>query len=197
MTTLRLHGRENHSRANGPGWRAVLWLQGCSIGCPGCFNPETHAAVDLADSAAASGRGAWTIAALVADLGRLAPTIEGITVSGGEPLDQAEGLAELLTAVRSTTELSVLLFSGYTIEQIEEMTLGPRILANIDVLIDGLYQAGARRASNLRGSENQRIHLLSDRYCRAEVEATPAAEITISPDGEVVITGIDPPRFKL
>ncbi len=195
--TLRLHGREDRSRANGPGQRAVLWFQGCSIGCPGCFNPETHAADGPANPPDSSGRGVWSVADLAADLRRLAPTIEGITLSGGEPLDQAAGLSELLTRMRTTTELSVLLFSGYAIEQIEAMALGPSILAKVDVLIDGPYLASARRASDLRGSENQRIHLLSDRYRREQVEATPAAEITIAPDGEIVITGIDPPRLKL
>ena len=40
--TLRLHGFLPRSRANGPGWRSVVWVQGCSLGCPGCFNPQTH-----------------------------------------------------------------------------------------------------------------------------------------------------------
>ncbi|MCU0780030.1 MAG: radical SAM protein [Akkermansiaceae bacterium] len=40
--TLRLHAFLPRSRANGPGWRSVVWVQGCSLGCPGCFNPQTH-----------------------------------------------------------------------------------------------------------------------------------------------------------
>ena len=53
-----------------------------------------------------------------------------------------------------------------------------------------------RFAGGLRGSDNQRIHLLTSRYTRAEVEATPVAEIRIDPRGEVVLTGVDPLKLK-
>ena len=60
------------------------------------------------------------------------------------------------------------------------------------MLIDGRYVASERLATGLRGSANQRIHLLTERYTLAEVEATPVAEIRIAPDGSVVLTGVDP-----
>ena len=44
MTPAYIHAIEPRSRANGPGVRFVVWLQGCTLGCPGCFNPSTHAA---------------------------------------------------------------------------------------------------------------------------------------------------------
>ena len=46
--TLRLHAFLPRSRANGPGWRSVVWVQGCSLGCPGCFNPQTHDREEIA-----------------------------------------------------------------------------------------------------------------------------------------------------
>jgi anaerobic ribonucleoside-triphosphate reductase activating protein len=70
------------------------------------------------------------------------------------------------------------------------------VLARLDVLIDGRYVAGERLATGLRGSANQRIQRLTERYTLAEVEATPVAEIRIGRDGEVVLTGVNPLKLK-
>jgi anaerobic ribonucleoside-triphosphate reductase activating protein len=64
------------------------------------------------------------------------------------------------------------------------------------VLVDGRYVADRRIARGLRGSANQRIHLLTPRYCMEDVTGVPEAEIRIGTNGEVVVTGIDPPRVK-
>lgn len=190
---VSLHAYESRSRANGPGVRAVLWFQGCSLGCPGCFNPATHDAARLAGPPRNGDRGLWTIGELVARLRSEGDTIEGISVSGGEPLEQAEALLALLDRVRRDLSLTVLLFSGHTRKAIEALPLGPAILALVDVLVDGRYVERKRLATGLRGSANQRIHLLSDRYSMADVDNVPPAEIRISASGEVVVTGIDPP----
>ena len=182
----RIHAIEPRSRANGPGARFVVWLQGCTLGCPGCFNPGTHAgggreiAVDelAAQMAAAAAAGA-----------------EGLSLSGGEPLQQPEAAAALLHAARAVG-LSTLAFSGYTIEEIRALAGGADVLARLDVLIDGRYVAGERLATGLRGSANQRIHLLTDRYTLADVEATPVAEIRIGPAGDVVLTGVNPLKLR-
>ena len=182
----RVHAIEPRSRANGPGARFVVWLQGCTLGCPGCFNPGTHAgggreiAVDelAAQMAAAAAAGA-----------------EGLSLSGGEPLQQPEAAAALLDAARAVG-LSTLAFSGYTIEEIRALAGGADVLARLDVLIDGRYVAGERLATGLRGSANQRIHLLTDRYTLADVEATPVAEIRIGPAGDVVLTGVNPLKLR-
>ena len=102
--TLSLHALVEASRANGPGRRAVLWTQGCSLGCAGCFNPQTHSfsgepvAVDK----------------LFECLAAMADHLEGITVSGGEPLQQPRALLALLKRVRAETPLSIIVFTGYT-----------------------------------------------------------------------------------
>jgi anaerobic ribonucleoside-triphosphate reductase activating protein len=182
---VRVHAIEPRSRANGPGTRFVVWLQGCTLGCPGCFNPATHDA--------AGGR-----AATVAELAdQLATTrgIEGLSLSGGEPLEQPEAAVALLDAARALG-LSTLAFSGYTLAEIRALPHGPDVLARLDVLIDGRYVAGERLATGLRGSANQRIHLLTSRYSLADVEATPVAEIRIAPGGDVVLTGVDPLKLK-
>ncbi|HMG21124.1 MAG TPA: 4Fe-4S single cluster domain-containing protein [Kofleriaceae bacterium] len=183
---IRIHAFEPRSRANGPGARFVVWFQGCSLGCPGCFNPATHDPDTGRDAA---------IDELVDELARARAGIEGISLSGGEPLQQPEAARALLDAARGLG-LSTLAFSGYTIDEIRALPGGPDVLARLDVLIDGRYVARDRLATGLRGSANQRIQLLTERYARADVEATPVAEIRISPTGELVLTGVDPLKLK-
>ena len=182
---LRLHAIEPRSRANGPGARFVVWLQGCTLGCPGCFNPTTHDA---------SGGREVSVAEIVSQL-KATRDIEGLSLSGGEPLQQAAAASALLEAARELG-LSTLAFSGYTIEEIRAIEFGPDVLAHLDVLIDGRYVAGERLATGLRGSANQRIQLLTQRYSLADVEATPVAEIRIAKDGAVVLTGVNPLKLK-
>lgn len=178
---LRVHAVEARSRANGPGSRFVVWVQGCTLGCPGCFNPGTHAL------------GGREIA--IDELAAQMAGADGLTVSGGEPLQQAEAVAALLDAARRAG-MSTLVFSGYTLDEIRALPGGPEVLARLDVLIDGRYVAGERLATGLRGSANQRIQLLTSRHTLAEVEATPVAEVRISPTGDVVLTGVNPLKLR-
>jgi anaerobic ribonucleoside-triphosphate reductase activating protein len=181
---VKLHAIEPRSRANGPGSRFVVWLQGCTLGCPGCFNPTTHDPAGGRDHA---------ITDVIAELraAHAAHPIDGLSLSGGEPLQQPDATLALLSAAREL-DLSTLAFSGYTIDEIRTQPLGPAILAQLDVLIDGRYISTARLATGLRGSSNQRIQLLTARYTLADVEATPVAEIRISKDGEAILTGVNP-----
>jgi len=179
----RVHAVEVGSRANGPGARFVVWLQGCTLGCAGCFNPATHPAA-----------GPEVAIAELAE--RMASArVEGLTLSGGEPMQQPDAAIALLDAARALG-LSTVMFSGYAIDELRALPGGPDALARLDVLIDGRYVAGERLATGLRGSANQRLHLLTSRYSRAEVEATPVAEIRIGRAGEVVLTGVDPLKLR-
>lgn len=180
----RVHAVEPRSRANGPGARFVVWLQGCTLGCPGCFNPTTHAA---------DGGTEREVDDLLAELA--ASGAEGLSLSGGEPMQQPEAALALARGARAQGR-STLMFSGYTLAELEQLPGGPAVLAELDVVIDGRYVAGERRATGLRGSENQQIRLLTRRYTFAEVEATPVAEIRIGPTGELVLTGVDPLKVK-
>lgn len=184
MTTVRVHAIEPRSRANGPGARFVVWLQGCTLGCAGCFNPTTHDA---------AGGTAMTVDAITTQLA--GARVEGLSLSGGEPLQQPEAAVALLDAARALG-LSTLAFSGYTLDEIRALPRGDDVLARLDVLVDGRYLASERLATGLRGSANQRIQLLTDRYTLAEVEATPVAEIRIGRDGAVILTGVNPLRPK-
>jgi anaerobic ribonucleoside-triphosphate reductase activating protein len=187
MTIIRVHAIERGSRANGPGARFVVWVQGCTLGCAGCFNPATHPAAGPSS----------TVEAVVEQLARAATAgdVEGLTLSGGEPMQQAPAALELLLAARRLG-LSTLMFSGYTREELATHALGPAALAHLDVLVDGRYRADLRSGEELRGSRNQRIHLLSSRYREEDVAGTPAAEIRIAADGSVVLTGVDPIKAR-
>ncbi len=184
MTQLRVHAIEERSRANGPGTRFVVWMQGCTLGCPGCFNPQTHPHA-----------GPTTTVAQITERMGAAKGVQGLSLSGGEPLQQPEAAAALLDAARALG-WSTLAFSGYTLDEIRALAGGPEVLARLDVLIDGRYVAGQRLATGLRGSANQSVHLLTARYSLVEIERTPVAEIRIDKYGGAVLTGVDPLKLK-
>jgi len=185
---LTIHRVVDASRANGPGVRAVVWVQGCTLNCPGCANPETH------DPA---GGTRVPVSILAEHICGISSKIEGITVSGGEPLQQASALAALLKEIRRRTRLSILLFSGYTMQEIEALKAGKAVLRLADVLIAGRYDRARRVARGLLASSNQTIHFLTDRYGPADLAEVPEAEVLIESDGTVVVTGIDTPSLSL
>ena len=178
----------------------MIWVQGCSLGCPGCFNPKTH-------PSGGSGWGSRGLAQPKGDSGELTSvddlflrithlgnTIEGVSVSGGEPLQQYYAILTLLQRVRQETQLSILMFTGYTWEEVQQMPDSRTLLKNVDVLIAGRYDAAQRLMHNLRGSANQTIHFLTNRYSTADLQTIPSAEVIITPDGEVMVSGVDPIR---
>ena len=178
--SLNIHLILPLSLANGPGRRTVIWLQGCNLGCAGCFNPDTHSTAP---------RHLKDISDICKIVYSNAHAVEGITISGGEPFQQADALLKLLQRVRSETSLSILVFSGYTIRQIRNLRSGEALLETIDVLIAGPYVDRLRSGWNLCGSSNQTIHLLTDRYDLADMDDTPEAEIQIDAKGHLHLTG--------
>jgi len=185
---IRLHRLEPASRANGPGLRAVIWVQGCAFGCPGCFNPETHAMREGE---------IWPIEKLVERILTIQSNLsgqklEGLTISGGEPLYQHRALARLLEQVREKTNLSILVFTGYDWDELQRLKGIDRFLTHVDVLIAGRYDASRRVAQGLIGSSNKVTHFLTSRYSAQDLEAVPQAEIIVTLDGEIILSGIDP-----
>jgi anaerobic ribonucleoside-triphosphate reductase activating protein len=122
--------------------------------------------------------------------------VEGITISGGEPLQQRRPLRALLQRVKQETPLSVMVFTGYTWEEVGRMRDVKTLLACIDVLIAGRYDDAQRLARVLRGSANKTVHLLSDRYTMANLQDIPPAEVIITMEGDVIVTGIEPLRLE-
>ena len=150
-----------YSRALGPGIRAGIWLQGCQKNCPDCINPDTH---DL------SARHLVQTSSLF-DWTSSLEGIEGVTISGGEPLLQAQALTTYLTMVQKAG-LSVILYTGYSHNDI--LTRGSAgqksILAYIDILIDGSFNKEFAVSFRLKGSKNQNYIFLSDRYSSVDIK---------------------------
>jgi anaerobic ribonucleoside-triphosphate reductase activating protein len=180
---MLIHAILPRSRVNGPGERFVVWTQGCSRGCPGCFNRQ-------AQGKSPPGK------AMRLSVGEIVSRIPlgevgGISVSGGEPFEQPEELLGLLVSARRLG-LHTLVYSGFTYGELRESARG--ILREIDILIDGPYIRDIPPASPWAGSGNQRIICLE----RGEVAAwesvfprgRPEAEIFIDPGGNITETGL-------
>lgn len=183
---LRVHRFLSFSRANGPGIRAVVWVQGCSLGCPGCFNPGMHSP--------AGGEFA-SVDDLFERVVALGGDIEGISVSGGEPLQQWRPLLALLQRVRRETQLSILMFTGYSWQELQRMPEVEAVLACVDVLIAGRYDESLRAGDGLLGSENQTVHVLTGRYSERDLRSVPPAEVIVTADGDILVSGVDPVRM--
>lgn len=177
--TLRIHNIISATRVNGPGVRVLVHTQGCSLRCRGCFNPETHDPTS----------GIEIPVRELADRILSNQSLEGLTISGGEPTDQLEAVTALVRIVKQESTFSVVLFSGRTLEQIQQMAGANELLALLDVLIDGPYEHSLHTASGLRGSTNQRVRLLTDRYQQEDLTPPARVEVTITSSGEVTVTG--------
>jgi anaerobic ribonucleoside-triphosphate reductase activating protein len=180
---LNLHAVERRSLANGPGNRFVIWFQGCTLRCRGCYNPDTHSS---------GPREVTSVGSLLQRIAADAEGLDGVTITGGEPFEQPHALLALLRGLREEMDTSLLVFSGHTVTEIKRLPLGREILSCLDIIIAGRFLDGQRLGCGLRGSMNKRIHLLTDRHTLDEVEATPTAELLIDAAGRIAITGIDP-----
>jgi len=149
------------SRALGPGIRAGIWLQGCQQNCPNCINHDTH---DLSARhlVLISSLFQWTLSQ---------KGIEGITISGGEPLLQANALTTYLKMVQESG-LSVIFYTGYSYEDIlnRGSAVQKNILSYIDILIDGPFKKECSISFKLKGSKNQNYYFLSDRYSSVDID---------------------------
>lgn len=190
---LRVHRIKDRCRTLGPGTRAVVWFQGCSLHCPGCIAYEMNRSDTFVSMLPES-----LAARLMAIDG-----IEGITLTGGDPFDQAkQPLAELLTRIRQMSELSIMCYTGRTIEQLTtgvDADIQRRILQQIDILVDGPYVEELNEGHKWRGSSNQRVFLLTDRYRHLEGELGDAhdrsLELELTASNELYVSGIPPRGF--
>lgn len=153
------------TRALGPGLRSVVWVQGCPFRCRGCIAPDW-----IPREGAREVDPPGLVATLLAH-----PGVTGFTFSGGEPMSQAAGLAQVITIARRKRDLTLICFTGYRLAELRARPPGPGVadlLAQTDVLIDGRYMAARDDGRGLRGSANQRVHFLTGRLEHAEAELT-------------------------
>ncbi len=171
------------TEVEGPGKRFCIWVQGCKKHCKGCFATQTWE----------FGKGTdYLIDKLFTQIEK-EPEIEGITLLGGEPFEQAQSLFELTSKVKQIG-LSVVCFTGYKFEELEKSkkTAISKLLKNIDLLIDGEFkQENFDLSRPWVGSSNQRYIFLSDFYNIEDIKKYHnKIEMRISQDGKLEINGM-------
>ena len=178
MTEMKLHSIISASGINGPGARLVVFFQGCTAKCAGCFNPDTH-----------SFEARLLITPTQLFEQHLRKNTEGVTVSGGEPFLQPRALTLLLRAAKERA-LSTVVYTGFTIDEIREHAAAPNVLDLIDVLVDGPFIESMKEDTLLaRGSSNQSFHFLTERYGLSDFVMNGRAEIILTAGGDVIQTG--------
>jgi len=175
--------------------RAVVYFQGCNLGCDGCWNPATHAF-------AGPSRGVKDVAEQVA-VAHQTQFIEGVTFSGGEPMQQPLDLLEVIRLLKRTRpEISIGMYSGYTERELDSGSFcisdgiaqetRHRVWAAIKLQLDfavlGRFVAARPSKLPLRTSANQVLRLFSDRY-REEHFRPLEFEVHIEAQGLTQITG--------
>lgn len=180
---LNIMGYVDKSEVNGPGCRAVVWVQGCLRECEGCFNPASWE---------------FEINQLVA-IDKLAEDIiknphnTGVTFSGGEPFWQASALASLAHKVKAAG-LNVMAFTGFTLKELQSESAPPgsqELLAELDILIDGPFVKSLAINSPLSpvSSRNQKVHVFNPEFKDQISWASDQIEVHILKDGDRIVTG--------
>jgi anaerobic ribonucleoside-triphosphate reductase activating protein len=192
---MLIHGLVTASHVNGPGLRAVIYFQGCTLACRDCWNPLSH-------SFSGVERSVDEIADSVMVAHELRPP-DGVTFSGGEPMQQAESLLVLIESLHARLPaLSFGMYSGYSERELtcglywcrSESSQGAKqqmwqaIKSHLDFAVLGRYVPGRPSTLPLRSSCNQKLALFSSRY-REEDFGAQEVEVQIDAQGAIQITG--------
>lgn len=181
---------KERTKVLGPGTRVVIWFHGCPRKCPGCVALEMNESTDY-DSLTSDELTCRVLAI---------PDVEGVTISGGEPFAQdVEAMDSFLSAVRDA-DLSVMAYTGYLREELESDAGKRALLRYVDILVDGPYVESEDHGELWRGSANQRIHCLTDRYARlaeaVEGKKGRPLEFEFGEGLNFSFTGIPPAGFR-
>ena len=187
MTSIRVRKVHVPVTALGPGRRVGVWLQGCSIGCRDCVSQDTWA--EVGGQTSVDALLAEVTTALSADA-----TVSGVTISGGEPLEQAAALRELLSRLREVTgpDVDLLLYTGFTWRRV--LRDHADVVALVDAVIPEPFVASLTPGQVWRGSSNQPLMLLTElaeqRY--SEVPARRPFQVVVE-DGRLYTIGVPGP----
>lgn len=180
---LNIMGYVSNSEVNGPGSRAVIWVQGCKRECGGCFNPQSWSfeinQLESVDS--------------LAEKILSKPGNTGVTFSGGEPFWQATELAALARKVKASG-LNVMAFTGFTLEKLQspQAPAGTKeLLEQLDILIDGPFiESLAINSPEVPvSSKNQRVRIFNPDFQDKITWASDQIEIHVFKDGSRLVTG--------
>ena len=176
---IRIEGIVRGTEVNGPGRRNMLHVQGCSLRCPGCFNPHTWDP--------SKGR-TIPMEELVPEL--LLDDPDGVTISGGEPMEQPQAVYELLKRIRDIRpDCSTLMYTGYTRQRLDRSVWWSPLKEVLDVVVAGPYRQDLPvQDGGLVSSSNQELILLG-RHTIREVLPPYRVEMIIQPDGTIIMTG--------
>lgn len=167
---LRLFGLANDSIVDGPGLRYTIFTQGCYHNCPGCHNPKSH---DV------NGGYLKDTQAIVDEILEN-PLLDGITLSGGEPFLHVDELVEICKAVK-VNNLNIVIYSGFTYEQIINDDRKKSLLELGDMLVDGKFEQDKKSLALLyRGSSNQRLINI-----QASLKENKIVEYVIDENGQI------------
>ncbi len=180
---LNIMGYVDESEVNGPGSRAVVWLQGCSRECDGCFNPQSWS-FEINQLISVNGLTEKILAN---------PNNTGVTFSGGEPFWQASALTQVAIKVKEAG-LNVMSFTGFTLEQLQSENApisSQELLGQLDILIDGAFvkSLAVNAPKSLVSSANQKVHIFNPDFKDQLDWASDQVEIHILKDGSRIITG--------
>ena len=169
---LRLYMTAKNTKALGPYRRYSIWVQGCLKRCAGCIS-EGSQALD--------GGYEEDVDALAADIINT-PGIEGLTISGGEPFLQEQALVRLIRQVRLKKDIGVIVYTGMEYGEIKESELAQVS----DMIIDGEYREELNDNLSLRGSSNQQICLVTERYKKESetLYGVPGRKIELQIEGD-------------
>ncbi len=190
---INLHHIAYPLQALGPGRRAGVWLAGCERKCPGCMSPDLQSNN--------SGRHI-DVDQLARRLTDIDIPLHGVTISGGEPLDQPLALSRLLTILAGRRpQWNVLVYTGYTLSKLKKAPERLGALEQVDVLIDGAYLENVAQCHPLAGSGNQRVLPLTKRGAKMledlESATPPRFDLGLGPEGAGRLIGVAEEKVRL
>lgn len=176
-TSFNIAHIEEESLIYGPGCRFVIWLQGCRLHCTGCWNKSM-----------------WSFDPNILlereELLRniLLKAADGVTILGGEPLEQSDNLLWLLNQLKKS-DIHIMLYTGYEMNEISSEKKYQEICNMADILIPGRYHENERDIYlKWRGSRNQKIISKDDCVIKEE-DSTNEIEIIIDENGKLCCLG--------
>lgn len=139
----------------GHGKRVGIWVAGCNKNCKNCMSENLRSF----DSGVA-----MSIDEICKTIEKIEQEFDGFTISGGEPFLQIDELVELTERLSSIYTDDIIIYTGYTLEQLEmdNAVIMKRIKNSVSAIIDGEYIESLNDGVGTRGSSNQNVHIFKN-----------------------------------